>query len=355
MNHAKVSLCLVSFNHEDFIAQAVESALNQDRPPHEIILSDDSSSDRTFEIMSELAKRYRGPSRVIVSRNDSNIGVSAHVSKIMMLGTGDVILIIAGDDVAQPWLVRKCTELFEERPDMMVLCSNPIVIDETGQELGVLVGGDKSKYQLDWQNYMQSVPVLFFINGWRRDVVELFGPLRTHSTEDHEILFRGGLLGRIHYVNLSLNYYRRHSGNESQFERVLTNDVGVWRSAQITITRRNVDKFDAWTADLKTAAAQNLIHAGEMKHALRRIRRHRAFSISYLEFIERGRLSLGGLARGMVTGFGVRELTLGVAMAVIPSLVRVIVERRQQSRIRGMISTDLATNIRKRQEAGTVR
>ena len=48
-----VSYCIVSYNAEKFIQEAIESALNQDYYPMEIIISDDCSTDNTDEIVSK--------------------------------------------------------------------------------------------------------------------------------------------------------------------------------------------------------------------------------------------------------------------------------------------------------------
>ena len=50
MNNVKVSVIMLAYNHEDFIAQAIESVLNQDVDfPHELVIGEDCSSDRTRE------------------------------------------------------------------------------------------------------------------------------------------------------------------------------------------------------------------------------------------------------------------------------------------------------------------
>ena len=66
-----VTFALFSYNQEQFIRQAVESAFAQTYSPLEIILSDDFSSDGTFEIMQEMVAAYSGPHRVVLNQNDN--------------------------------------------------------------------------------------------------------------------------------------------------------------------------------------------------------------------------------------------------------------------------------------------
>ena len=56
-----VTFALFAYNQEDYIREAVQGALAQAYEPLEIILSDDCSSDRTYQIMQEMAVVYRGP------------------------------------------------------------------------------------------------------------------------------------------------------------------------------------------------------------------------------------------------------------------------------------------------------
>lgn len=60
-----VSFILVAYNQEDFIEEAIISAINQNYEPLEIIISDDASTDQTFKIAKAAIDRYKGPHHVI--------------------------------------------------------------------------------------------------------------------------------------------------------------------------------------------------------------------------------------------------------------------------------------------------
>ena len=89
-----ITFALLSFNQELFIREAVEGAFAQTYSPLEIILSDDCSSDGTFEIMEDMAASYKGPHKIILNRNTVNRGTGDHVNHVMKLAEGD--LIVAG-------------------------------------------------------------------------------------------------------------------------------------------------------------------------------------------------------------------------------------------------------------------
>ena len=60
-----VSICLFAYNQEKYIRAAVESCLSQTYSSCEIILSDDASTDKTFELMQECVREYNGPHKII--------------------------------------------------------------------------------------------------------------------------------------------------------------------------------------------------------------------------------------------------------------------------------------------------
>ena len=97
-----VTFAVFGYNQEPFIRDAVEGAFSQTYSPLEIILSDDGSSDRTFEIMQEMAAAYRGPHQVRAVRQDPNLGTVKHLMAVARLGRGLLLVVNAGDDVSHP-------------------------------------------------------------------------------------------------------------------------------------------------------------------------------------------------------------------------------------------------------------
>ena len=68
-----VTFALFAYNQERFIREAIEGAFAQTYEPLEIILSDDCSADRTFEIIQENAAAYLGPHSVFTYRTPYNL------------------------------------------------------------------------------------------------------------------------------------------------------------------------------------------------------------------------------------------------------------------------------------------
>ncbi|KFI25135.1 rhamnan synthesis F family protein [Paenirhodobacter enshiensis] len=92
-----VSTAIVGYNHEDFLVEAIESALEQKGDfYHEILLSDDGSSDATARIMARYAAKYPGVIRNIT--RGGNHGISANYRHCFREASGNYVAILEGDD-----------------------------------------------------------------------------------------------------------------------------------------------------------------------------------------------------------------------------------------------------------------
>ena len=129
-----VTLGLVAYNQEEYVRAAIEGAFAQQCAPLDIILSDDCSGDRTFAIMEEMAASYRGPHRVRARREPSNVGTVQHVINVARAGTGELLVIAAGDDISYPDRAGTLYEAWRES-GAAALASWHDEIDATGAVL----------------------------------------------------------------------------------------------------------------------------------------------------------------------------------------------------------------------------
>lgn len=100
-----VTFALFAFNQEAYIRGAVASALAQEYPNLQVILSDDCSTDGTWAALSEMAAAYDGPHEVCLNRNSANVGsggLGAHVNRLVELSRGDLLVFAGGDDISHP-------------------------------------------------------------------------------------------------------------------------------------------------------------------------------------------------------------------------------------------------------------
>lgn len=96
MRKDRVSVVITSYNHAEFIEEAIDSALSQSEAPAEVIVIDDASTDGT----PELLKRYSKNVRVI--RNPVNLGGAETTSRGIMATTGNLVAVLNSDDSWTP-------------------------------------------------------------------------------------------------------------------------------------------------------------------------------------------------------------------------------------------------------------
>ena len=92
----RISIALVTYNGEKFINKQLESLLLQNVLPDEIIIVDDCSKDKTYELLMSFEKI--SPFEVKLYQNKINIGVSKNFGKAISLCTGDLIFLCDQDD-----------------------------------------------------------------------------------------------------------------------------------------------------------------------------------------------------------------------------------------------------------------
>jgi cellulose synthase/poly-beta-1,6-N-acetylglucosamine synthase-like glycosyltransferase len=130
-----VTFAILAYNQEKYIRQAVEGAIAQTYNPLEIILSDDSSTDRTLEILKEMASTYRGPKTIVVRQTKNNCGTFLHVAEVASLAKGELLVLAAGDDISKPARTKTLVDAWQSS-GAWGLCSRFDRINEAGQLTG---------------------------------------------------------------------------------------------------------------------------------------------------------------------------------------------------------------------------
>lgn len=99
MNLPKLSYVLLSHNREKYIRGAIESAFAQDYEGElEYIFSDDCSTDRTYEIIQECVRNYKGNRKVIVTQTPKNLHLAGNTNHAVQFATGDFVVRADDDD-----------------------------------------------------------------------------------------------------------------------------------------------------------------------------------------------------------------------------------------------------------------
>lgn len=210
-----VTLCLISYKQEQYIRHAVQSALVQSYQPLEIIISDDCSPDRTFEIITEEVKNYGGSHRVIARQTQANAGLINNLNEAWKLASGQFIVVQAGDDISLPHRVELMVKAWQEPPSVDLVVSDVIVIDKDGHEVrkgwSDPLSAPSSLEEVIEKGFCY---VLGCAVGYSRDLTTVFGPIDKDVIQEDWIVSFRALVGRgIRVLPEPLLKYRQHGNN----------------------------------------------------------------------------------------------------------------------------------------------
>lgn len=135
-NRPMVSVLMLTYNHEKYVRQALDSILMQEvNFEYEILISDDCSNDNTREILTEYKKLY--PKIIKLFFNPFNIGATRNASKVLKAARGNYIAACEGDDY---WTHKHKLQIqvdFLEKNKQFVGCTHLFtVVDENSKPYG---------------------------------------------------------------------------------------------------------------------------------------------------------------------------------------------------------------------------
>lgn len=118
----RVSVLMVTFNHEAYVAQALESVFAQQHNfDFEIVVGDDASTDRTPEIVMEFSRCYPGIIRLI--RHPKNVGHCRNYFSVLEACKGEYVALLDGDDYwTDPEKLKKQVDFLDRNPEFVLSC-----------------------------------------------------------------------------------------------------------------------------------------------------------------------------------------------------------------------------------------
>lgn len=134
---ALVSVVVPCFRHENFLVDCLESVYRQTHPEIELIVIDDRSPDRTFEIAADIcaSQKFRDRfTQITCQRNEINLGAHATLNKGVGLAQGKTISLLNSDDQYHPQRIAELNEILCEKGTEFAF-SNFIFIDENNHEV----------------------------------------------------------------------------------------------------------------------------------------------------------------------------------------------------------------------------
>ncbi len=214
-----VSVIIPSYNHVNFVAQAIESVLDQTYPRIEPIVIDDGSTDGTAAVIEGLL-RDGCKFRFIRKRNS---GLPKSLNMGLREARGELICELASDDFLPVDSVEKRVQFLVEHPDHGAVFGDGTVVDSGGQYVKPLL---KAR---DKQMCLAHYPLVMLLKGarpivatglFRRSILLDLGGFDEEFRyyEDLDITIRLAQVTRLGFIDDALIHHRRHGSNTSSME-----------------------------------------------------------------------------------------------------------------------------------------
>lgn len=217
LNNPLVSVIMPVYNAEKYVAAAVESILNQTYKNFEFIIVDDASTDSTFEILKDFKNKDK---RIILSRNNTNLGVTKSLNLAVAKASGKYIIRMDADDWSYPNRFELQVELMEKNPQVVV----------SGSYVEVCDSNLKTKYTRKYHSMDTDIrkhifrysPFAHPATIWKTDVLKNERYNETLTTcQDYELYFRVGKIGKFMNLDKSLLKLRMHDHSVSVMQHDL--------------------------------------------------------------------------------------------------------------------------------------
>ena len=127
-NKSLVSICIPTYNGEQFITEALNSAISQTYSNLEIVVSDDASNDATIEIIERFKKKTQIPISIY---HHIPCGIGANWNNCVQNAKGEFIKFLFQDDILLPSCVEKMVQLAETKKTIgLVYCKRNFIYDK---------------------------------------------------------------------------------------------------------------------------------------------------------------------------------------------------------------------------------
>jgi glycosyltransferase involved in cell wall biosynthesis len=122
----KVSVLMITYNHEKFIEQAIESVLMQETNfDYELVIGEDCSTDHTREIVIDYQKRF--PEKIRLLLPEANIGMHENFARTYKACKGLYIALLEGDDYwTSPYKLQKQADFLDAHAECS-MCFHPVI------------------------------------------------------------------------------------------------------------------------------------------------------------------------------------------------------------------------------------
>ena len=229
-------VALITYNGLEYLPQQLSSILAQTRPVTHVVVSDDCSTDGTWEYLEAWAKQ--APVHVTLIRNEPQLGLSANFEQAISLVDADIVFSSDQDDVWVPEKVALLAAVFEADDSVQLAHTDAILVDADGRDLGSTLFDELEISKAERRDihsgnafrvYCRRNVVTGATAAFRRRLIPLARPLPPKNVFYHDgwLALMAAASGNIVMLDTPTIHYRQHGANL----------VGVKRKSLLTKLR----------------------------------------------------------------------------------------------------------------------
>lgn len=229
----KISVLMAVYNGSRYIAEAIDSVLNQTFTDFEFLIIEDGSTDNTLQILQDYANR---DSRIKLIQNEQNIGLTKSLNKGLSLAQGKYIARQDADDVSLPHRFEQQVAVFEQNPAAVLVSCSLELIDATGKTVGKQLRQNCQLHHIAWYllfyNYLAGHSQVMFA---KQPALELGGYCEQRRySQDYELWCRLIQVGEVVILPDILLQHRMHD------QRVSMTKQSEQQALSLAQSQRNI-------------------------------------------------------------------------------------------------------------------
>jgi hypothetical protein len=282
---------MTTFNGSEFVLEQLRSFANQQRPPDELVVCDDGSTDDTVAIIEEFGRQSRFP--VHVHLNPQRLGFTGNFSRAASLCSGDLVSFSDQDDY---WLPNKLSTVLAEatrHSSKQLFVNDEFIASGKLEASNATAFGNARKL-----GCADSDLVAGCCTTIRKTLVNVLLPFPATMAYDKWAATMADLLGLKQLIEEPLQLYRRHDRNATRSLLALPSPT------QWTVIRHHgiSDPRAAWEAEVEHLGVFEARIQSRREHidklagpeaadtAIERIVRQRRWVMTRRQLLDRSRL-----------------------------------------------------------------
>ena len=223
----KISVLMITYNHENYVAQAIDSVLSQRTDfPFELVIGEDCSTDGTGDICR--AYRQKHPDIIRLISREKNLGMAENFMSTLAECKGRYLAILEGDDFwSSPEKLQKQANFLDSHPEYSLVFTKTKTFfqddNRPGNEIPDPVPENFTLENLLRTNFIATCSVMYR-HGLVNNYPKWFSQLDILDWPMHVLHSQHGKIG---YIDERMAVYRRHRGNSYANRNLVSNYMGI--------------------------------------------------------------------------------------------------------------------------------